>query len=181
MRLARSARSRFAGQRLPYHQNARTRRARGDRGKCRTNASLRENCHCSIGAKSRNWRKNLQSRKVKNTRHVRYSVRGGEGGIRTPDTVTRMPHFECGAFNHSATSPSAPRKNLLRGYVSNARGLNKGALSCRPHRGLCGHRRVRLTTTRPAAALRIPASSAWLRLNHPRSRRDDRCGREYYL
>src|ERR1700739_532724 len=30
---------------------------------------------------------------------------GGEGGIRTPDTVARMPHFECGAFNHSATSP----------------------------------------------------------------------------
>jgi hypothetical protein len=30
---------------------------------------------------------------------------GGEGGIRTPDTVTRMPHFECGAFNRSATSP----------------------------------------------------------------------------
>ena len=34
---------------------------------------------------------------------------GGEGGIRTPDTVARMPHFECGAFNHSATSPS-PRR-----------------------------------------------------------------------
>src|SRR5947209_3578457 len=34
-------------------------------------------------------------------------VRGGEGGIRTPDTVARMPHFECGAFNHSATSPGA--------------------------------------------------------------------------
>ena len=32
---------------------------------------------------------------------------GGEGGIRTPDTVARMPHFECGAFNHSATSPRA--------------------------------------------------------------------------
>ena len=30
---------------------------------------------------------------------------GGEGGIRTPDTVARMPHFECGAFDHSATSP----------------------------------------------------------------------------
>ena len=30
-------------QRLPYHQNAQTRRARGDRGKCRTNSSLREN------------------------------------------------------------------------------------------------------------------------------------------
>ncbi len=33
------------------------------------------------------------------------SLDGGEGGIRTPDTVARMPHFECGAFNHSATSP----------------------------------------------------------------------------
>jgi hypothetical protein len=32
---------------------------------------------------------------------------GGEGEIRTPDTVARMPHFECGAFNHSATSPHA--------------------------------------------------------------------------
>jgi hypothetical protein len=31
---------------------------------------------------------------------------GGEGGIRTPDTVARMPHFECGAFDHSATSPN---------------------------------------------------------------------------
>ena len=34
---------------------------------------------------------------------------GGEGGIRTPDTVARTPHFECGAFNHSATSPEGPR------------------------------------------------------------------------
>ena len=32
-------------------------------------------------------------------------VLGGEGGIRTPDTLASMPHFECGAFNHSATSP----------------------------------------------------------------------------
>ena len=30
---------------------------------------------------------------------------GGEGGIRTPDTVARIPDFESGAFNHSATSP----------------------------------------------------------------------------
>ena len=30
---------------------------------------------------------------------------GGEGGIRTLDTLASMPHFECGAFNHSATSP----------------------------------------------------------------------------
>ena len=39
---------------------------------------------------------------------------GGEGGIRTPDTVTRMPHFECGAFNHSATSPSLMYLGILR-------------------------------------------------------------------
>ena len=32
-------------------------------------------------------------------------VSGGEGGIRTPGTVTRTPHFECGAIDHSATSP----------------------------------------------------------------------------
>ena len=41
-------------------------------------------------------------------------MRGGEGGIRTPDTVTRMPHFECGAFNHSATSP----RTTLAGVVA---------------------------------------------------------------
>ena len=32
-------------------------------------------------------------------------VIGGEGGIRTHVTVARKPHFECGAFDHSATSP----------------------------------------------------------------------------
>ena len=30
---------------------------------------------------------------------------GGEGEIRTPDPVARMPVFETGAFDHSATSP----------------------------------------------------------------------------
>ena len=30
---------------------------------------------------------------------------GGEGGIRTHVTVAGKPHFECGAFDHSATSP----------------------------------------------------------------------------
>lgn len=30
----------------------------------------------------------------------------GEGGIRTPATVTRRPHFECGAISRSATSPA---------------------------------------------------------------------------
>ena len=38
---------------------------------------------------------------------TKYGVKiaGGEGGIRTPDGLAPMPHFECGAFNHSATSP----------------------------------------------------------------------------
>jgi hypothetical protein len=36
---------------------------------------------------------------------------GGEGGIRTPDTLSGMPVFKTGAINHSATSPqtAAPR------------------------------------------------------------------------
>src|ERR1700742_2704346 len=47
---------------------------------------------------------------------------GGEGGIRTPDTVARMPHFECGAFNHSATSPSgAGQKSPWYGRSHNRR------------------------------------------------------------
>ena len=37
---------------------------------------------------------------------------GGEGGIRTHVTVTRKPHFECGAFDHSATSPQKVRQAL---------------------------------------------------------------------
>jgi hypothetical protein len=32
---------------------------------------------------------------------------GGERGIRTLDTLASMPHFECGAFNHSAISPTS--------------------------------------------------------------------------
>ena len=30
---------------------------------------------------------------------------GGEGGIRTHGGVAPTPHFECGTFDHSATSP----------------------------------------------------------------------------
>src|SRR5438445_6518268 len=52
---------------------------------------------------------------------------GGEGGIRTPDTVARMPHFECGAFNHSATSPWSRVRGdpATRDYVANARDRDK--------------------------------------------------------
>jgi hypothetical protein len=45
-------------------------------------------------------------------------VSGGEGGIRTPDGVAPMPHFECGAFDHSATSP---RKEASRNNASATR------------------------------------------------------------
>ena len=34
---------------------------------------------------------------------------GGEAGIRTLGTLTGTPHFECGAFDHSATSPQRTR------------------------------------------------------------------------
>src|SRR6185503_18214973 len=54
---------------------------------------------------------------------------GGEGGIRTPDTVARMPHFECGAFNHSATSPSGAECGEIpaarAGVLANAAHRNK--------------------------------------------------------
>ena len=50
---------------------------------------------------------------------------GGEGGIRTPDALAGMPHFECGAFNRSATSPQGasmrPAVPSTRGAASQAR------------------------------------------------------------
>ena len=42
-------------------------------------------------------------------------ITGGEGGIRTPGTVTRTPHFECGAIDHSATSPQKRMTTLVDG------------------------------------------------------------------
>ena len=45
-------------------------------------------------------------------------VSGGEGGIRTPDTVARMPHFECGGFNHSPTSPDRSPQAINAGHGS---------------------------------------------------------------
>ncbi len=62
---------------------------------------------------------------------------GGEGGIRTPDRLAPMPHFECGTFNHSATSPCAmePKpcfwKNAVSigcAAISMRRGAIQGAL-----------------------------------------------------
>ena len=50
---------------------------------------------------------------------------GGEGGIRTHGTLASTPHFECGTFNHSATSPQrtdAPCKAAR--MVETARNVN---------------------------------------------------------
>src|SRR5271168_2614825 len=54
LRLALQARIRLPDGRLPYHQIARARRARGDRGKCRTNSSLHDSCRYHSDAKCRN-------------------------------------------------------------------------------------------------------------------------------
>lgn len=36
---------------------------------------------------------------------------GGERGIRTPGTVARTPHFECGPIDHSGISPNNGTRN----------------------------------------------------------------------
>ena len=48
----------------------------------------------------------LQGPEIRGFGRVRKALEtGGEGGIRTPGGVAPTPHFECGAFDHSATSP----------------------------------------------------------------------------
>jgi hypothetical protein len=37
--------------------------------------------------------------------HNKLKRHGGEGGIRTPGTLSGTPVFKTGAINHSATSP----------------------------------------------------------------------------
>ena len=37
-------------------------------------------------------------------------LHGGEGGIRTPGTLSGTPVFKTGAINHSATSPAGFRR-----------------------------------------------------------------------
>ncbi len=69
-------------------------------------------------------------------RGVRWS--GGEGGIRTHDTVARMPHFECGAFDHSATSPwTAGCVALSARPVERAAYIGQGAAVVKPPMHLC--------------------------------------------
>ena len=55
---------------------------------------------------------------------------GGEGGIRTHGTVARTPHFECGAFDHSATSPQGVSRLPEGPAGSDAGRSNSGADGC---------------------------------------------------
>jgi hypothetical protein len=50
-----------------------------------------------------------------------YVVHGGEGGIRTHDTVAGIPVFETGLFNHSSTSPQS---EIRQGVDHAARALS---------------------------------------------------------
>jgi hypothetical protein len=46
---------------------------------------------------------------------------GGEGEIRTPDTLSGTLAFEASAFNHSATSPdlfAAMRKTIINEWLA---------------------------------------------------------------
>ena len=86
---------------------------------------------------------------------------GGEGGIRTPDTLASMPHFECGAIDHSATSPRA-----LSGVF--AAGCDRELRSdefIRPLIGAAGRSPVRPVAVashlREAAIHKPPANRNW--------------------
>src|ERR1700675_3792641 len=61
-------------------------------------------------------------------------VTGGEGGIRTPDRLAPMPHFECGAFDHSATSPGAITGGLIPPWSARVLGEDGGSDKAREGR-----------------------------------------------
>ena len=65
-----------------------------------------------------------------------FLLKCGGGEIRTHDRVSPTPHFECGAFNHSATPPSFVVRDrglstYRRGYFSMREHITKSLLN--PH------------------------------------------------
>jgi hypothetical protein len=50
-------------------------------------------------------------------------VAGGEGGIRTPGTLSGTPVFKTGAINHSATSPGDALPSLHQALRNHFAGL----------------------------------------------------------
>ena len=75
---------------------------------------------------------------------------GGEGGIRTPGTVARTSHFECDAFDHSATSPGVgaeaplvePGCNMPAGRLQASRQRQETAAPLTRLPVCCLHRRA---------------------------------------
>src|SRR5947208_7419706 len=67
------------------------------------------------------WRNDspLRTRRFWKLVDCRKCHHGGEGGIRTHGTGEGTPHFECGAFDHSATSPKGFRRGLEQGAEAN--------------------------------------------------------------
>ncbi len=53
----------------------------------------------------------FETRSLKGLTLVRY----GEGGIRTLEQVTPLQHFQCCAFDHSATSPGGAQFTIIHG------------------------------------------------------------------
>jgi hypothetical protein len=45
------------------------------------------------------------SKMLRNISTYQFILLRGKRGIRTPGTVTRSPHFECGPFDHSGIFP----------------------------------------------------------------------------
>ena len=97
---------------------------------------------------------------------------GGEGGIRTPDRLAPMPHFECGAFDHSATSPGAMMGGLpplvgrssRRGWLARqGAGTRKSASEVVPRRTLARRPGIRRDDELAAICLRYSP------LNTPRN------------
>src|SRR5690606_32607231 len=56
---------------------------------------------------------------------------GGEGGIRTHVSLSAKPHFECGAIDHSATSPALGGVTVRRRGQNGSRNLSPDAPQAR--------------------------------------------------
>ncbi len=99
-----------------------------------------------------------------------WGLTGGEGGIRTPDTLASMPHFECGAFNHSATSPRIVVGHSARALDSGRMGSLQGQNASGQRLHFC--RNGELASKECAGRTSLPDSPANLQIlqHYPKSR-----------
>ena len=60
-----------------------------------------------LASKNRDeWAESAHLAENKGVNSLQFRLYGGEGGIRTPGTLSGTPVFKTGAINHSATSPN---------------------------------------------------------------------------